>query len=413
MRRLSICAVCLAVVVGLVAIRQVAGADLSEPTCTKAQITTAGAAVRSGPAESYYQTGTLAVGETVEIYQRRPDGWCAIRPPESSFSWVFARHVVPLGDGLGRIDKDGVPARIGSNLTGQRDVTQVLLDEGEIVRVIDEQTHDGETWFKIAPPAGEFRWIHAGSIRSDAEQANIQTEIPTAPITEWRPVAKSNRQMADMTTDNENQGVMLASTELDAVAAEGSAAPVAAASGQIDRQVADLELRLSRMVIEPTGTWDVGQMERDAEQLLSQSQTVADRDAVQATLTKIDRFASIHRRYAQTGGITSVAAQNPTTGAGGTASSGTGTASPSEAGRYDAVGILRPVVSRRPGAPQFALVDERGQVVSFVTPSPDVNLQPYLGRRVGVVGSRGFMPEFRRNHVVAGRISPLETTMVR
>jgi hypothetical protein len=82
-------------------------------------------------------------------------------------------------------------------------------------------------------------------------------------------------------------------------------------------------------------------------------------------------------------------------------------------GPYDAVGILRPVVSRRPGAPQFAVVDERGQVVSFVTATPDLNLQPYLGHRVGVVGNRGYIPEFQRSNVTAARVTPLNDRMVR
>jgi hypothetical protein len=77
------------------------------------------------------------------------------------------------------------------------------------------------------------------------------------------------------------------------------------------------------------------------------------------------------------------------------------------------VGILRPVVSRRPGAPQFALVDDRGQVLSFVTPTPDMNLQPYLGRRVGVVGNRGFIVEFNRAHVTAARVTPLGDRVIR
>jgi hypothetical protein len=204
-----------------------------------------------------------------------------------------------------------------------------------------------------------------------------------------------------------SDGVTLASTESPPAAADSTPTADNPPSGQLNRQVANLELRLSRMVAEPTATWDIAPLEHDAEQLLSQAQTVADREAVQATLSKIDRFAAIHRRYLQTGGITTVA-QSP-----GGAIAGGVAVSPGEAGRYDAVGILRPVVSRRPGAPQFALVDERGQVVSFVTPSPDVNLQPYLGRRVGIVGMRGFMPEFRRNHVVAGRISPLDANLVR
>jgi hypothetical protein len=52
-------------------------------------------------------------------------------------------------------------------------------------------------------------------------------------------------------------------------------------------------------------------------------------------------------------------------------------------------------------------------VISFVTPSPDVNLQPYLGHRVGITGNRGFIPEFNRAHVTAGRVTPLTQGLLR
>ena len=80
---------------------------------------------------------------------------------------------------------------------------------------------------------------------------------------------------------------------------------------------------------------------------------------------------------------------------------------------YDAVGVLRPVVSRRPGAPQFALVDDHGQVLTFVTPTPDMNLQPYIGKRVGVVGNRGYIAEFNRTHVTAARVTPITENILR
>jgi hypothetical protein len=75
--------------------------------------------------------------------------------------------------------------------------------------------------------------------------------------------------------------------------------------------------------------------------------------------------------------------------------------------------VLRPVVSRRPGAPEYALVNEQGRVVSFVTPSPDLNLQPYLGHRIGIVGGRGYIPEFQRAHVTASRVTPLGDRLLR
>ena len=77
--------------------------------------------------------------------------------------------------------------------------------------------------------------------------------------------------------------------------------------------------------------------------------------------------------------------------------------------RYDSLGILRAVVSRNRTAPRYALVDATGDVVSFVTPSPGVNLQPFLGRNVGVTGTRGYMPKYRRAHITAARVTPLNS----
>ena len=170
-------------------------------------------------------------------------------------------------------------------------------------------------------------------------------------------------------------------------------------------------------------------LERDTEQLLAQAQTAAERDAVKVTLAKVDQFKSIGQRHQQVAAIgmapgpvvagsppVAAGPPDPATGLIAGLPAGAGSVDPrttASDGRYDATGILRPVVSKRPGAPQFALVDERGQVVSFVTPTPDVNLQPYLGRRVGVIGNRGFIAEFNRAHVTAGRVTPLDERMMR
>jgi hypothetical protein len=177
------------------------------------------------------------------------------------------------------------------------------------------------------------------------------------------------------------------------------------------------------MAAAPISQWNIERLERDTEQLLAQAQSPAEREAVKSLLTKIDRFGGLSQRYDQAAGVATVAGLTTNVVAGspdpttalmanppGSAGSGdpriTGAAS-ADGRQYDAVGTLRPVVSKRPGAPQFALVDESGQVVSFVTPTPDMNLQPYVGRRVGVVGNRGYIPEFQRVHVTAGRVQPL------
>jgi SH3-like domain-containing protein len=448
--------------------------------------------VQSGPGESFYITDTLTEGEEVEVYRQRPDGWCAIRPPQGSFSWVFGPHLRLLGDSLAEIDKEDVASRIGSRLSQRRNAVQVRLKKGEVVQVVGEASDEGKKWYKIAPPAGEFRWIHVNDIRpvgshpvqleyvtaASAESftpeepieqesnhsldASIVTTAatvessagaqPSVPVTDssnatpadWRaaPIAPplattANSDLSATTTSpattagNTNDAPAAQAAAASSSTAQPSAPPTAPPSAtkvnsppavgtlldDLDRQLADLELRLSRMVSEPPATWQTSQLVQDAKRLLAQTNNPADQSAVRVTLDKANRFAAIEQRYRQIATRTSPLSASSGATADvtpvGPASDPAAAPSPPEGGRYDAVGILRPVVSKRPGAPQFALVDGRGQVVSFVSATPDVNLQPYLGRRVGVVGNRGFIPEFHRAHVTAGRVMPLEERVVR
>ena len=77
-------------------------------------------------------------------------------------------------------------------------------------------------------------------------------------------------------------------------------------------------------------------------------------------------------------------------------------------GRFDGVGRLAEIPSAKPGAPHFALTNQTGEVLCYVTAAPGVNLRNYLGREVGVVGSRGYIPEQHAAHIVARHIAPLD-----
>src|SRR5207237_37654 len=77
-------------------------------------------------------------------------------------------------------------------------------------------------------------------------------------------------------------------------------------------------------------------------------------------------------------------------------------------GKFDASGRLINVVSQRPNAPPYAVVNADRVVVAFVTPAPGVNLRPFMGRQVGVSGQRGFIPELNKAHITASRITPLD-----
>src|SRR5688572_387920 len=109
--------------------------------------------VRSGPGNQHYATGQLPAGYAVEVYRHDGEGWCAIRPPEGSFSLAPAHQLRILDSRTAEVTASGVVARIGSALGQQVNAVQVLLERGEAVQLVGQPT-PGEPWVKIAPPAG-------------------------------------------------------------------------------------------------------------------------------------------------------------------------------------------------------------------------------------------------------------------
>ena len=116
--------------------------------------------IRSGPGKNYYPTAKMKRGEPVEVFRHDPGGWYAIRPPVQSFSWISARQLDVLDDGLAAVNTDRAVARVGSLFSEVRDVIQVRLNKNERVELVDTHASSDDKWYKITPPAGEFRWIY-------------------------------------------------------------------------------------------------------------------------------------------------------------------------------------------------------------------------------------------------------------
>lgn len=132
-----------------------------------AYVAVAGAEVVAGPGQRYYATDHLPRGAAIEIYREEPSGWLAIRPPDGSFSWIPATAIERSAEDrrAGRVTSPA-PAWIGTAVEHvDEHRQQVTLKEGELVQILGEKQVAGEgdkaqTWLKIEPPAGEFRWIH-------------------------------------------------------------------------------------------------------------------------------------------------------------------------------------------------------------------------------------------------------------
>ena len=144
----------------------------------KAYISAKDVYVRCGPGKNYYPTAKLQPGDEVEVYRHDPGGWYAIRPAEGSFSWVSGHYIENLDDGLAKVTGDRVAARVGSRFSDIRDVIQVRLHRGETVEVLGEKEFQSASeagkWYKIAPPSGEFRWVHGKFVDADYMTSGIR-----------------------------------------------------------------------------------------------------------------------------------------------------------------------------------------------------------------------------------------------
>ena len=371
--------------------------------------------IRSGPGKNYYPTEKLGKGEAVEIYRHDPGGWYAIRPPEGSFCWVPADVLKPHGDRLATVVKDKSPCYVGTKFSSARDVSQVRLDKGEEVEILDiKQLGDGpdaQSWVEIAPPSGEFRWVfgkfvdreppsgltHKDDGRHTKQRDEFDDRDRSTPTPRSRDADDHTAQRSSWTTKTAAASSGTASRS-DSPSAKADDGP-APSSDPFQSELSSIDYELSKMISDdPTG-WEFTGLRRRAEPLLGRADTALERGKVRLLLNRIARMEDVKRRnelLGQPGNASAIAAERPSV---------LPVATPN---RYDGIGKLTPVVSQRPNAPQYALIDESNQIVSFITAAPGMNLQPYVGKEVGISGQRGFMPELKKPHVTAQRVSLID-----
>jgi hypothetical protein len=429
-----------------------------------------GAEVVSGPGHRYYATDRLSRGVKVEVYREEASGWLAIRPPAGSFSWIDAQFVLrdEEDERLGHVIEP-TPAWIGTSAERVDEHRQhVTLKADEVVRILGEkqvETEDGEaTWLKIAPPAGEFRWIHLRDVsRQRPEPLAIKPAAPEPePLLEQESVREPRR----------------IEVPRDAIALRDLAPPA--------REIEPAQFRSST---EPVGKGIssdgfVPRKRRGSEQLETvpaPREHLASRQAATFTRPKVDppplaavparsNFSTVSTSSSRSSSLDNVGRQlqqleldlsamvaqdrsrwdlaglrqqveelvergsDPVArgnarllldkikqfeqvfDAEEAAAPAAAVAAPQESAadspadpRYDGKGWLKPVVSRRsekPPAP-FALVDSDGKPLVFITPTPGLNLNRYVNKQIGVYGRRGYIESLKTSHVTAERVIDL------
>ena len=352
----------------------------------KAYITADDVYVRSGPGDNYYPTDKLKSGTEVEVYRHDPGGWFAIRPPKDSFSWVSSRHLQLDGNNLATVTDEHVAARVGSRMSDVRDVIQIRLRKGEAVEVLEPRRNRSQAsaeptaWFKIAPPAGEFRWVSGRFVDPDYNRDGVR------------------RTSTGGTIDLTGQATGRLRND--------DAAPRRTSPEPFQKQLDRIDFELSTMVVEDPNFWDLSELRQRAETLFNQSETALEQGRARMMVSKIARFEDIKRRKQALAAVRPELARPDQP-----AISSLPPADPD--GRFDAKGQLIRVPDPKPGGPQYAILDGHGNIRCFVSPAPGVNLRSYVGRQVGINGIRGYMPEQRASHVMARHVSVVEESVVK
>lgn len=396
----------------LVLMATVVTADESFPyqVAVKARDVTA----RSGPGAQYYATGHLARGDEIHVHSRDAAGWLAIRPPVGSFNWVEAKKLRMTDDpDLAKVVGSNAVAWVGSQLGAIEDHKwQVKLNAGESVQLMSRQSlaiYSGDEprdFYQIAPPAGEFRWVHEHDIEPIVEQAaaaDAPTEVQLAQfrVVVNEPVEDSTVRDGFVARDDSVTSTRTPAARVASLPPRASFRPSEANLEDFASLVKQIDVELAETVSQEPSQWKLASLRLDAEALVEQSETTLHRGTARLLLEKIKEFEKLQLRYA---GIDGLEPAGPPSDSGAESRPGDAESLSDFDPRFDGRGWLLPVHSSRQASPPYALLDQQGQILKFISPAPGLNLHRYLRKEVGIFGQRSRAEFLNKPHLTADRI---------
>lgn len=366
--------------------------------------------VRSGPGEQYYATDRLPIGAKIQVY-RHDSAWLAIRPPDGSFSLVKSEHLTSTNQAdVAKVTKNDARCHVGSKFTEIGDpVSWVRLRKNELVELIDGKkaeidatTDDAEdTWRRISPPAGEFRWVKVADMRAAVpktlgERAESSSgDVITIPMQDEQTSAGLDTKEEETETADEETAEESGPSENKWIAR----------SPRSHDSLDDIELRLSLMVAKDMRAWRLGQLRERVEAIKQNADSKDDQSRAKLLLKRIGKFEELQNSFVQTMGDTYLpdgpGPDVPTNDVLTAVERVTGV-------RYDGSGWLVPVHSTKQTAPPYALLDAEGEVLQYVSPAPGLNLHRYVRKQVGLFGHRGYQQSLKKPHLTAERVVDLK-----
>jgi hypothetical protein len=373
--------------------------------------------VRSGPDENHYTTAILEQDTRVTVVREEGNGWVAVEPPEGSFSWIAGEFVRELSATEGEVTGNDVLVRIGTPADPRkRDAWQKKLKRGDRVKIL-EKTTSGEgpltkVSYKIAPPAGEVRYISAQYLQPVSGRKPTQRPSPGTSNTR---AAGSPR---DLSTDDDEVRPGRAvpsdrSTPADDADDDDSVLPgVPTSSSQPILERANRAFQ--EMMRRPLPDRNIAAVraiyERAAHSATSDGEhrLIAERlDLLQVQEERQSKFAefdrALRRSKQRDEAILSIPRSKSENEAVDAPES-----TPNSSPRYDGSGTLRRSTAVIDGKPAYVLLSPQGGIRYYVTPSPGIDLNKYLDKVVAVRGPSNYRVDVRAQHITVRDVTVIE-----
>ncbi len=358
--------------------------------------------VRCGPDLSYYPCQTLMAGSQVEVHAVTENGFLAIKPPRGSSSWVNATGLAVSNRSLGRVTRSGTVSWIGSQVKDPLDHNwQIQLRQGAQLRLLGKRTmqiHSDlptATYYQIVPPASEFRWIPLADIAANpvAESrpggtrwidSHVQPASATIPVRQANATGPVSTE--GWRSRHTQQAARVAALD-DDIRSTGiwPGESVQQLRAQASQQIMLLDTRLSQLMASGSAPRDIDAVRTSLRQLVQQGLGPPLRQRVNILLKRIDQYQQVQQGKVLDSGATGSA----------------------ETSIYDTAGWLMKVHTSDQPAPPYAILDDNGQVLEFVSPAPGLNLHRYLKKRVGIFGYQSYLADLKTPHITVYRIVDL------
>jgi hypothetical protein len=83
-------------------------------------------------------------------------------------------------------------------------------------------------------------------------------------------------------------------------------------------------------------------------------------------------------------------------------------ASRAAAPAFDGAGVVQKMARTFSGGPQFVLVAPDGRMLTYLQPAPGVDLNPYVGRSMGIVGRRQHRDDWNADTLTVQSLQPVQ-----